>query len=151
MMRRTKIAVALFAGLPGAALACSVEEDDRPVEVQHDEWARESYSRANAMVEVVAVTGSRPNRPGVVRVLRNLKGSIKSGSHLILHSVDDGACGAGDFKRGSRGLILLDRESGKLQFQGFLRDDYLSRLDRLGLRPLDKQPVRRSKARYRDE
>jgi hypothetical protein len=106
------------------------------MEVQQDEWTRDSYSRAQAMVEVVAVEGSRRSRPGVVRVVRVLKGSIRSGRLLSLRTVEPSMCGAGGFRSGSRGLILLDRPGGPLVFHGYLPPDYLQRLDRLGLRPL---------------
>ena len=77
--------------------------------------------------------GSRPRRPGLVRVLRVLKGRVRPGQLLSLRSVDFSLCGAGDFERGSRGLILLDSLRGRLVFQGYLPADYLARLDRLGL------------------
>jgi hypothetical protein len=111
--------------------------------VQRDEFARWSWSRARAMVEVVAVESSHRRRPGVVRVVRVLKGPFRPGRLLSLRSVDFALCGAGDFKRGSRGLILLDRLSGRLVFQGYLPPDYLQRLDRLGLRPIGGPASRR--------
>ena len=121
---------------PSAALACTPIPDPRPLEVQIDEWTRQSYLRAEAMVEVIAVQGSRPHNAGIMRVVRVLKGRIRPGRSLALRSVDDGMCGAGDFERGSRGLILIDRLRGLLVFQGYLPSDYLTRLDRLGLRPI---------------
>ena len=42
---------------------------------------------------------------------------------LSLRSVDSSLCGAGDFERGSRGLILLDQLRGRLVFQGYLPAD----------------------------
>ena len=108
-----------------------------------DRWARRSYLQAEALVEVVAVEGSRPNWAGLVRVVRVLKGRIVPGQLLSLRSVDSGLCGAEDFRRGSRGLILIDRLRGPLVFQGYLPDDYLARLDRLGLRPLNAPAPRR--------
>jgi hypothetical protein len=119
----------------GAAFACSIEEDRRPAEVQLDEWARESYARAEALVEVVAVEGSRRHRPGVVRVVRVLKGPIRPGRLLSLRSVEPSLCGAGGFRSGSRGLILIARGRERLEFQGYLPADYLTRLDRLGCGP----------------
>ena len=125
----------LLAAQPGAALACTIPPSPLPVEEQRDQWARESYQRAAAMIEVVAIEGSRPRRPGLVRVLRVLKGRVRPGRLLSLRSVDFSLCGAGDFERGSRGLILLNSLRGRLVFQGYLPADYLARLDRLGLRP----------------
>jgi hypothetical protein len=128
--------LALLAVQPGTALACSIVEDPRPVDEQLDAYARESYLHAEAMVEVVALEGSARLRPGLVRVVRVLKGNIWRGRLLRLASVDNGMCGAGDFERGSHGLILLDRVKGRLTFKGYLPSDFLARLDRLGLRPL---------------
>lgn len=141
-MKLVRLVVALLAVPSGAALACSIPEDKRPIEVQRDEHARWSYSRAQAMVEVEAVASSRRRRPGLVRVVRVLKGPIRPGRLLTLRSIDFSLCGAGDFKRGSRGLILLDRLSAPLVFQGYLPADYLQRLDRLGLRPIGTPPRR---------
>lgn len=135
-MKFAPLVAALLTVHSGAALACTIPEDPRPMEVQLDQRARDSYSRAQAMVEVVAVEGSSRRRPGVVRVVRVLKGRVPQGQILKLRSIDQSLCGAGDFQRGSRGLILLDRLRGRLIFQGYLRPDYLKRLDRLGLRPL---------------
>jgi hypothetical protein len=132
----------LLAAQPGAALACSIPYDPRPMEVQIDEWAVQSYSNARAMVEVVALRGSSRRRPGLVRVIRVLKGPIRPGRILSLHSVEASLCGAGQFRSRSRGLVLLDGLSGRLVFKGYLPSDYLTRLDRLGLRPLDS-PARR--------
>lgn len=112
------------------------------MEVQQDEWTRESYLRSQAMVEVVAVEGSRRSRPGVVRVVRVLKGPVRSGRLLSLLTVEPSLCGAGGFRSGSRGLILLDRLGGRLVFQGYLPPDYLTRLDRLGLRAHDAPRAR---------
>lgn len=134
-MKALPLLAFLLAVQPGAALACTIPPSPLPVEEQRDQWARESYQRAAAMIEVVAIEGSRPRRPGLVRVLRVLKGRVRPGQMLSLRSVDFSLCGAGDFERGSRGLILLDSLRGRLVFQGFLRADYLARLDRLGLRP----------------
>lgn len=134
--------LALLALEPDTALACSIAPDPRPVEEQLDGWARESYLRAEAMVEVVAIEGSRRHRPGLVRVVRVLKGRMGRGRLLTLHSVESSMCGADDFERGSRGLILLDRLDGRLVFQGYLPEDYLRRLDRLRLRPINA-PARR--------
>jgi hypothetical protein len=134
-MKALPLLALLLAARPGAALACSIPPSPLPVEEQRDQWARESYSRAEAMVEVVALESSRAHRPGLVRVLRVLKGRVRPGRLLSLRSIDFSLCGAGDFERGSRGLILLDSLRGRLVFQGYLRADYLARLDRLGLRP----------------
>ena len=142
-MKLAPLVAALLAFESGAALACSIPEDPRPLDVRLDEQARDRYSRARAMVEVVAVESSSRRRPGVVRVVRVLKGPIRRGRLLTLRPVDFALCGAGDFKRGSRGLILLDRLSGPLVFQGYLPADYLTRLDRLGLRPIGGPALRR--------
>lgn len=133
-MRAIPLLAALLAAQPGGALACTIPESPLPYEERMDEWTRETYARAEAMVEVVAIEGSRPHRWGLVRVLRVLKGRIRPGRLLRLRAVEASLCGAGDFERGSRGLILLDRLRGPLEFQGYLRADYLARLDRLGLR-----------------
>ena len=135
-MRFALLVAALLAVQPGTAFACSIPEDKRPLEVQRDEFARWSWSRARALLEVEAVASSRRNRPGIVRVRRVLKGPIRPGRLLSLRPVDPSLCGAGDFKRGSSGLILLDRLGGPLVFQGYLPPDFLERLDRLGLRPI---------------
>jgi hypothetical protein len=151
-MRAITLLAFLLAVQPGAALACTIPPSPLSHEEQLDLWARESYSRAQAMVEVVAMESSRPHRRGMVRVLRALKGRVRPGQLLSLRSVDLSLCGAGDFERGSRGLILLDRLRGPLVFQGYLPPDYLARLDRLGLRPgrqgharrfRDRRPARR--------
>lgn len=134
-MRAIPLLAFLLAVGPGAALACTIPPSPLPIEEQRDQWARDSYRRAEAMLEVVAIEGSRPHRPGLVRVLRVLKGRVRPGPLLSLRSVDSSLCGAGDFERGSRGLILLDSLRGRLVFQGYLPADYLARLDRLGLRP----------------
>ena len=134
-MKAIPLLAALLAAQPGAALACTIPPSPLPVEEQLDQGARESYRRAAAMIEVVAIEGSRPRRPGLVRVLRALKGRVRPGRLLSLRSVDSSLCGAGDFERGSRGLILLDSLRGRLVFQGYLPTGYLARLDRLGLRP----------------
>lgn len=134
-MKAIPLLVLLLTALPGGAAACSIFPSPLPVEEQRDQGARETYQRAAAMIEVVAIEGSRPNRPGLVRVLRVLKGRVRPGRLLSLRSVDFSLCGAGDFERGSRGLILLDSLRGRLVFQGYLPADYLARLDRLGLRP----------------
>lgn len=136
-MKLAPLVAALLTLQSGAALACTIPEDLRPVEVQKDEWARDTYSRAQAMVEVVALEGSRRRRPGLVRVVRVLKGRLRPGRILKLRPVDESLCGAGDFERGSHGLILLNRLRGRLVFQGYLPAGYLTRLDRLGLRPID--------------
>lgn len=128
---------ALLAARPGSALACSPPPDARPVEVRRDEGARLSYTHSEAMVEVVAVQGSQFPRPGIVRVVRVLRGPVRRGRLLTLRSMPTSACGAGEFQRGSRGLILIDRVSGPLFFQGYLTPDFLRRLDRLGLRPIE--------------
>jgi hypothetical protein len=88
------------------------------------------------MVEVVAIQGSRFPEPGVVRVLRVLRGPLRPGQRLTLRTAPTSACGAGELQRGSRGLILIDRLRGPLFFQGYLTVDFLQRLDRLGLRPI---------------
>lgn len=142
-MNPVPLLAALLAVPSGAALACSIPEDKRPVEVQRDEFARDSYSRARALVEVIAVESSHRRRPGVVRVVRVLEGPLRRGRLLTLHSVDPSLCGAGDFRRGSSGLILLDRLGAPLDFHGYLPTDYLQRLDRLGLRPIGGTAERR--------
>jgi hypothetical protein len=142
-MKFALLAAALLALQSGAALACSIPEDKRPLEVQRDEFARWSWARAKALLEVEAVASSRGNRPGAVRVLRVLEGPIRPGRLLALRSVDPSLCGAGDFKRGSRGLIFLDGLSGRPAFHGWLPADYLQRLDRLGLRPIGSTKLRR--------
>lgn len=142
-MKYAPFLAALLSAQSATALACSIPEDPRPVEVQQDEWTRDSFTRAQAMVEVVALEGSRRHRPGVVRVVRVLKGRIRPGRILSLRSVEPSLCGAGRFRSGSRGLILLDRLSGPLVFNGYLPPDYLKRLDRLGLRPIGAPPHRR--------
>jgi hypothetical protein len=134
-MRAIPVLAVLLAAQPAAALACSIPPSPLSVEEQRDERARDTYERAEAMIEVVAIEGSRPRRPGLVRVLRVLKGRVRPGRMLSLRSVDFSLCGAGDFERGSRGLILLNSLRGRLVFQGYLPADYLARLDRLGLRP----------------
>ncbi|HYI39720.1 MAG TPA: hypothetical protein VE053_05300 [Allosphingosinicella sp.] len=142
-MRYAPLLAALLSAQSATAFACSFPEDPRPVEVQRDEWTCESYARALAMVDVVALEGSRRHRPGVVRVVRVLKGRIRPGRLLSLRSIEPSLCGAGGFRSGSRGLILLDRLSGPLVFNGYLPPDYLNRLDRLGLRPIGAPPHRR--------
>jgi hypothetical protein len=128
--------VSLLVVQADSALGCSLAEDPRPIEEQRDSWTHDSYVRAKAMVEVVAVESSSRRRPGLVRVVRTLKGRVRPGRLLRLHSVEASMCGAGEFERGSSGLILLDRLDGRLVFQGYLDRGYLNRLDRLGLRPL---------------
>ena len=142
-MRFAPLVAALLAVQTGAVLACSIPEDKRPIEVQRDEFARWSWSRAQALLEVEAVASSRSGRPGIVRVLRVLKGPIRPGRLLVLRSIDPALCGAGDFRRGSRGLIVHDRLSGRPAFHGYLPADYLQRLDRLGLRPTGQTKPRR--------
>lgn len=134
-MRAIHVLAFLLAARPGAALACTIPPSPLPIEEQRDQSARESFARAEAMVEVVALESSGPHRRGLVRVLRVLKGRLRAGRVLSLRAVESSLCGAGDFERGSRGLILLDRLRGPLVFQGYLPADYLARLDRLGLRP----------------
>lgn len=141
-MKFAALVAALLAVQSGASLACTIPEDKRPVEVQRDEFARWSWSRAKALLEVEAVASSRSNRPGVVRVLRVLKGPIRPGRLLSLRPVDPSLCGAGDFKRGSSGLIFLDGLSERPAFHGYLPADYLQRLDRLGLRPIGGTKLR---------
>jgi hypothetical protein len=133
----------LLALQPKAAWACSIAPDPRPVQEQIDESLRESWLRSEALLEVVAVEGSRRHHPGLVRVVRVLKGRIRRGQILSLRSVDSGLCGAGDFERGSRGLILLYSLRWPLVFNGYLRPDYLRELDRLGVRPLNAPVPRR--------
>jgi hypothetical protein len=135
-MRLALLVAALLAVQSAAAFACSIPEDKRPLEVQRDELARWNHSRSKALLEVEAVASSRGNRPGIVRVLRVLEGPIRPGRLLVLRSIEPSLCGAGDFRRGSRGLILLDRLDGRPAFHGYLPADYLQRLDRLGLRPI---------------
>jgi hypothetical protein len=142
-MRVAVLVLALLSLQSGAALACSIAVDRRPVEEQIDEWVRDSYLRSEAMLEVVAVEGSRHHSPGLVRVVRVLKGRVRPGRLLSLRSMERSMCGAGDFERGSRGLILLERLRGPLVFEGYLPRDYLTRLDRLGLRPLNAPAPRR--------
>jgi hypothetical protein len=141
-MRIARLVAAFLAVQPGAALACSVPFDPRPTEVQQDEWARESYSKARILAEVAAVQGSRRRGWGLVRVVRVLKGPVRPGRIFRLRAVDNGLCGAGHFRRGSSGLTLIDRVSGDNDFNGYLSPDYLPRLVRLGLRPPDP-PARR--------
>ena len=140
-VRLAPLIAALLAVQSGAAVACSIDYDPRPVEEQLDDWARSRYLRAEAMVEVVAIEGSRRHSPGLVRVVRVLKGPVPRGRVLALRAVDPSLCGAGHFKRGSRGLILIDNLRGRPVFHGYLPPDYLQRLDRLGLRPLDGRPA----------
>lgn len=142
-MRYAPLVAAFLAVQPAAALACSPAPDERPVEVQQDEWARTSYSKAHILAEVVAVQGSRRRGWGLVRVVRVLKGPIRPGRIFRLRAVDSGLCGAGHFRRGSSGLTLIDRASGDNDFHGYLDADYLPRLARLGLRPLDAPRRRR--------
>ena len=42
----------------------------------------------------------------------------------------------GHFRHGFHGLILVDNLRGENVFRGYLAPDYLTRLDRLGLRPI---------------
>ena len=63
-MKYALLAAAFLALQPGALLACSLVPDDRPMDVQLDEWTRTSYSKAQVMAEVVAVQGSRRHRSG---------------------------------------------------------------------------------------
>ena len=142
LVKLSPILAALLVVQSGAAVACTIEYDPRPVEEQLDERARSGYSRAEAMVEVVAIQGSRRHSPGLVRVVRVLKGPVRRGRVLALRAVDPSLCGAGHFKRGSRGLILIDKLGHRPVFSGYLPPDYLQRLDRLGLRPLDGGPAR---------
>jgi hypothetical protein len=129
---------ALLAAQPGAAFACSIVPDPRGVEVQLDEIARDRYTRAEAMVEAIALKGSRRHHPGLVRVVRVLKGeAIRPGQKLRLRTIESSLCGAGDFERGARGLLLIGRLGGRLVFQGWVNRDTLQRLDRLGLSPID--------------
>lgn len=142
-MRFAPLVAALLAVQPAAVLACSIPEDKRPLEVQRDSFARWSWSRSKALLEVEAEASSRPGRPGIVRVLRVFKGPIRPGRLLALRSIDSSLCGAGDFRRGSRGLIFLDRLNGRPAFMGYLPDDYLQRLNRLGLRPIGESKRRK--------
>ena len=141
-MKLAALFAALLAAQPGAALACSIAPDPRPVEVQRDAFARNTWIHSEALVEAVAVRGSRLDRPGIVRVVRVLKGPIRRGQILSLRSMSTSACGAGDFQRGERGLTLIGRVRGPLYFRGWLPSDYLQRLDRLGLRPIGAPAVR---------
>ena len=135
-MRVASLIAAVLAMHSAALLACSPMPDERPADVQRDEWTRTSYSKAQVMAEVVAVQGSRRHRPGLVRVVRVLKGPIRPGRIFRLRGVDSGLCGAGHFRRGSRGLTLIERLGGENFFQGYLDPGYLARLDRLGLRQI---------------
>lgn len=141
-MKFAPLILALLAVQPAAALACSIPEDKRPIEVRRDEFARWTWSRSRALLEVEAVASSRSRRPGIVRVLRVLEGPLRPGRLLVLRSIDPSLCGAGDFRRGSRGLIFLDRLDARPAFHGYLPADYLQRLDRLGLRPIGGSPRR---------
>ena len=134
MIYAATLAAALLAAQPAAAVICTNIHDPRPVEEQQDDLARSNYPRAEAMVEVVVVRSSTAARPGVMRVVRAFKGPVRPGRLLTLQS--GGKCGAGDFKRGDRGLILIGRLNGRNMFRGWLPGDFLQRLDRLGLRPI---------------
>ena len=137
-MRYAAFLLAMLAAQPGPVLACSIPPDPRGAEVQLDEMARDRYSRAEAMVEAVALEGSRRNHPGLIRVVRVLKGrAIRPGQLLRLRTIDAALCGAGDFERGERGLLLIGRLRGRRVFQGWMNRDSLERLARLGIRPID--------------
>jgi hypothetical protein len=136
VMKYALLATMLFALLPAPAVACSIPYDPRPLEAQMDDWARFEYPRAEAMVEVIALKGSVGHRPGKVRIVRVFKGNIRPGRVLRLHAVEASLCGAGGFAAGSRGLTLINRLGGRMDFLGWRPDDYLRRLDRLGLRPI---------------
>ena len=142
-MKIFMLVAALLAAQPGAALGCSIPFDPRPAEVQQDERARWSYARSEAIAEAVAIQSSRRREPGIVRVLRVIKGPYRPGRLLVLDTVDPSLCGAGSLRRGERGLIRIDRLNGRLVFGGWLPSDYLQRLDRLGLRPLGSPAPRR--------
>ena len=141
-MKIAPLLLALLAAQPGAAFACSIAPDPRPIEVQRDAFARNTWTHSEAVVEAVAVRGSRLDSPGIVRVVRVLKGPIRRGQILTLRSLSTAACGAGDFQRGARGLTLIGRVRGPHIFRGWLPADYLQRLDRLGLRPIGTPAVR---------
>ena len=136
------ITIIALSGYSQTALACSIGRNTRPIEVQRDEDARASYLSAEALLEVVALRGSRFDRPGLVRVVRTLKGQVRPGTLLKLAALEEEMCGVGNFRRGSRGLILiLERLDRPLAFRGYLPSDYLHRLHRLGLRSLNAPPI----------
>lgn len=124
------------AAFPGAALACSPVPNYRPPSAaEQARGVREGFRRANAVVEVVAETGSAYSRPGRMRVLRVYKGAYRVGARFPVGSVPGSACGAGDFPAGARGVMMIHQPGGTLTFQGFIAPDHVAMLRREGLMP----------------
>ena len=134
-------AAALMA-LPQPARACTMTARiPPPSQAQIDEWTRQLYARSEAVVEVVAVEGSRFDRAGRMRVVRVYKGTLAPGALIDIRPLPDSMCGVNDFATGSTGLVMISRLApppAPFIFQGYVAEDGIAMLRRSGLlRPVD--------------
>lgn len=133
------LAVALIL-LPAESRACSIVPPDPslppPTAAERDTQIRQSYAAWGSVLEVVATRGSTLRSPGSVRILRVYKGYFRPGMTLSLRAMSSSMCGAGDFQRGARGIIVLAPRPPYF-FNGFLQPDTLASFRRLGLMPQD--------------
>ena len=138
-MRPFAIALAGAAALtilPQPAHSCTMTARiPPPTQAQIDEWTRQLYARAEAVLDVVAVEGSHFDRAGRMRVVRVYKGNIAPGALIEIRPLPDSMCGVNDFATGSSGLIMIGRLSPPLIFQGYVSDGEVAMLRRSGLLP----------------
>jgi hypothetical protein len=128
---------AALAVLPQPVRACTMTARiPPPSQAQIDEWTRQLYARAEAVVDVVAVEGSHFDRAGRMRVVRVYKGNIAPGALIEIRPLPDSMCGVNDFATGSSGLIMISRlapSPAPFIFQGYVAEDEIAMLRRSGL------------------
>ena len=109
-----------------------------PSQAQIDEWTGELYARSEAVVEVVAVEGSRFDRTGRMRVVRAYKGNLAPGALIDIRPLPDSMCGVNDFVTGSSGLVMISRLApppAPFIFRGYVSEGEVAMLRRRGMLP----------------
>ena len=121
--------------LPQPARACTMTaRNPPPTQAQIDQWTRQRYAGAEAVIEVEAIAGSSFGRAGRMRVVLAYKGDIAPGALIEVRTLSSAMCGPGEFAAGSRGMIMVPRLSDPF-FQGFLTAGEVAFLRRSGLIP----------------
>jgi hypothetical protein len=130
---------AALAILPQPARACTMTARvPPPTQADIEEGTRQVYARSEAVVDVVAVEGSRFDRTGRMRVVRVYKGNLAPGALIDIRPLPDSMCGVNDFATGSSGLVMISRLApppAPFIFQGYIPADQVAMLRRSGLLP----------------